>query len=77
MLSVVCSYDSLRGAHLDGNTSLGYLILTFYLAVKAVITAQLSMASQNVYSITVDKAIEIIQLIAVNISAKHKENITC
>ena len=44
-----------------------------YLAVKAVTAAQLSMASQNVYSVTLDEAIEAMRLTAVDMSVKYKE----
>ncbi|OBZ66515.1 L-serine dehydratase 2 [Grifola frondosa] len=42
-------------------------------AVKAVTAAQLSMASQNVYSVTLDEAIEAMRLTAVDMSVKYKE----
>ena len=43
------------------------------LAVKAVTAAQLSMASQNVYSVTLDEAIEAMRLTALDMSVKYKE----
>lgn len=43
------------------------------IAVKAVTAAQLSMASQNVYSVTLDEAIEAMRLTAVDMSVKYKE----
>ena len=45
----------------------------FPLAVKAVTAAQLSMASQNVYSVTLDEAIEAMRLTALDMSVKYKE----
>ena len=42
-------------------------------AVKAVTAAQLSMASQNVYSVTLDEAIEAMRLTAADMSVKYKE----
>lgn len=42
-------------------------------AVKAVTAAQLSMASQNVYSVTLDEAIEAMRLTALDMSVKYKE----
>ncbi|KAH9946514.1 L-serine ammonia-lyase [Amylocystis lapponica] len=42
-------------------------------AVKAVTAAQLSMASDNVYSVTLDEAIEAMRLTAVDMSVKYKE----
>lgn len=42
-------------------------------AVKAVTAAQLSMASQSVYSVTLDEAIEAMRLTAVDMSVKYKE----
>ena len=45
----------------------------YVLAVKAVTAAQLSMASQNVYSVTLDEAIEAMRLTAVDMSVKYKE----
>ncbi|KAI0763766.1 L-serine ammonia-lyase [Trametes elegans] len=42
-------------------------------AVKAVTAAQLSMASQNVYSVTLDEAIEAMRLTASDMSVKYKE----
>ena len=44
-----------------------------YVAVKAVTAAQLSMASQNVYSVTLDEAIEAMRLTAADMSVKYKE----
>lgn len=44
-----------------------------FTAVKAVTAAQLSMASQNVYSVTLDEAIEAMRLTAVDMSVKYKE----
>ena len=44
-----------------------------FIAVKAVTAAQLSMASQNVYSVTLDEAIEAMRLTAVDMSVKYKE----
>lgn len=41
--------------------------------MKAVTAAQLSMASQNVYSVTLDEAIEAMRLTAVDMSVKYKE----
>ncbi|KAL6300038.1 L-serine ammonia-lyase [Sparassis latifolia] len=42
-------------------------------AVKAVTAAQLSLASSNVYSVTLDEAIEAMRLTAVDMSVKYKE----
>lgn len=42
-------------------------------AVKAVTAAQLSMASQSVYSVTLDEAIEAMRLTASDMSVKYKE----
>ncbi|CAL1714813.1 unnamed protein product [Somion occarium] len=42
-------------------------------AVKAVTAAQLSMASSNVYSVTLDEAIEAMRLTAADMSVKYKE----
>ncbi|KAI0080159.1 L-serine ammonia-lyase [Panus rudis PR-1116 ss-1] len=42
-------------------------------AVKAVTAAQLSMASQNVYSVSLDEAIEAMRLTAADMSVKYKE----
>lgn len=41
--------------------------------MKAVTAAQLSMASQNVYSVTLDEAIEAMKLTAADMSVKYKE----
>ena len=41
--------------------------------MKAVTAAQLSMASQNVYSVTLDEAIEAMRLTAADMSVKYKE----
>ncbi len=43
------------------------------IAVKAVTAAQLAMASDNVYSVTLDEAIEAMRLTAVDMSVKYKE----
>lgn len=45
----------------------------FLLAVKAVTAAQLSMASDGVYSVTLDEAIEAMRLTAADMSVKYKE----
>ncbi len=42
-------------------------------AVKAITAAQLAMASQNVYSVTLDEAIEAMRLTAADMSVKYKE----
>lgn len=42
-------------------------------AVKAVTAAQLSMASDGVYSVTLDEAIEAMRLTAADMSVKYKE----
>ncbi|KAI8996358.1 L-serine ammonia-lyase [Trametes punicea] len=42
-------------------------------AVKAVTAAQLAMASENVYSVTLDEAIEAMRLTAADMSVKYKE----
>lgn len=44
-----------------------------YLAVKAVTAAQLSMASDGVYSVTLDEAIEAMRVTAADMSVKYKE----
>jgi Serine dehydratase alpha chain len=41
--------------------------------VKAVTAAQLSMASDGVYSVTLDEAIEAMRLTAADMSVKYKE----
>ena len=43
------------------------------LAVKAVTAAQLSMAADGVYSVTLDEAIEAMRLTAADMSVKYKE----
>lgn len=43
------------------------------IAVKAVTAAQLSLASENVYSVTLDEAIEAMRLTAADMSVKYKE----
>ena len=43
------------------------------IAVKAITAAQLAMASQNVYSVTLDEAIEAMRLTAADMSVKYKE----
>lgn len=47
--------------------------LTPQTAVKAVTAAQLSMASDGVYSVTLDEAIEAMRLTAADMSVKYKE----
>lgn len=42
-------------------------------AVKAVTAAQLSMASDGIYSVTLDEAIEAMRLTAQDMSVKYKE----
>lgn len=42
-------------------------------AVKAVTAAQLSMAADGVYSVTLDEAIEAMRLTAADMSVKYKE----
>jgi len=41
--------------------------------VKAVTAAQLSMAADGVYSVTLDEAIEAMRLTAADMSVKYKE----
>ena len=48
-------------------------ILCSLAAVKAITAAQLAMASQNVYSVTLDEAIEAMRLTAADMSVKYKE----
>jgi L-serine deaminase len=51
-----------------------YIIQIFlFAAVKAVTAAQLSMASDGVYSVTLDEAIEAMRLTAGDMSVKYKE----
>lgn len=49
------------------------LNLRFAAAVKAVTAAQLSMASDGVYRVTLDEAIEAMRLTAADMSVKYKE----
>ena len=42
-------------------------------AVKAVTAAQLAMASDTVYTVTLDQAIEAMRLTAADMSVKYKE----
>ncbi|KAF5337754.1 hypothetical protein D9757_014973 [Collybiopsis confluens] len=44
-----------------------------FLAVKAITAAQLSLASDGVYSVTLDEAIEAMRLTAADMSVKYKE----
>lgn len=44
-----------------------------FLAVKAVTAAQLSMAADGVYSVTLDEAIEAMRVTAADMSVKYKE----
>lgn len=48
-------------------------VFFFSTAVKAVTAAQLSMASDGVYSVTLDEAIEAMRLTAADMSVKYKE----
>lgn len=50
-----------------------YTLNLYTTAVKAVTAAQLSMASQSVYSVTLDEAIEAMRLTAADMSVKYKE----
>ncbi|KAG5653323.1 hypothetical protein H0H81_001063 [Sphagnurus paluster] len=50
-----------------------YTWLNLLPAVKAVTAAQLSMASDGVYSVTLDEAIEAMRLTAADMSVKYKE----
>jgi hypothetical protein len=43
------------------------------IAVKAVTAAQLSMAADGVYSVTLDEAIEAMRVTATDMSVKYKE----
>jgi hypothetical protein len=45
----------------------------FLAAVKAITAAQLSMASDGIYSVTLDEAIEAMRLTAADMSVKYKE----
>lgn len=48
-------------------------MLTHFAAVKAITAAQLSMASDGVYSVSLDEAIEAMRLTAADMSVKYKE----
>jgi hypothetical protein len=50
-----------------------FVVSVIVLAVKAVTAAQLSMASDGVYSVTLDEAIEAMRLTAADMSVKYKE----
>ena len=63
--------NSLGGAYYDAPECTMIHMPT--IAVKAVTAAQLSMASQNVYSVTLDEAIEAMRLTAADMSVKYKE----
>lgn len=47
--------------------------MAYYLAVKAVTAAQLAMASDGIYRVTLDEAIEAMRLTAQDMSVKYKE----
>ena len=57
----------------DSQPRVRIYLCIYLLAVKAVTAAQLSMASQNVYSVTLDEAIEAMRLTAADMSVKYKE----
>ena len=54
-------------------TPVSVLVLTSLPAVKAVTAAQLSMASDGIYRVTLDEAIEAMRLTAADMSVKYKE----
>ena len=54
-------------------TSPSLHMLNIPTAVKAITAAQLSLASQGVYSVTLDEAIEAMRLTASDMSVKYKE----
>ena len=54
-------------------TPVSVLALTSLPAVKAVTAAQLSMASDGIYRVTLDEAIEAMRLTAADMSVKYKE----
>ena len=52
---------------------LGFLLSLVETAVKAVTAAQLAIASLGIHSVTLDEAIEAMQLTAADMSTKYKE----
>jgi hypothetical protein len=72
--SFVQERNSLGGAPLGLIFNTRICSLSLYLAaVKAITAAQLSMASDGVYSVTLDEAIEAMRLTAADMSVKYKE----
>ncbi|KAI0652831.1 L-serine ammonia-lyase [Cubamyces menziesii] len=58
---------------IDGLVQVPCIVRTSHQSVKAVTAAQLAMASENVYSVTLDEAIEAMRLTAADMSVKYKE----
>ncbi|TFK91713.1 L-serine ammonia-lyase [Polyporus arcularius HHB13444] len=58
---------------IDGLVQVPCIVRNSLGAVKAITAAQLAMASQNVYSVTLDEAIEAMRLTAADMSVKYKE----
>ena len=69
---VVQERNSLGGTSYEPRISRAILIGRS-LAVKAVTAAQLSMAAEGVYSVTLDEAIEAMRVTAADMSVKYKE----
>src|SRR6266849_8574624 len=71
-LSVVQERNSLGGTSYEPRV-LRAILIGRSLAVKAVTAAQLSMAAEGVYSVTLDEAIEAMRLTAADMSVKYKD----
>ena len=65
--------NSLGGVYIAQGDRLLSCHLMIPTAVKAVTAAQLSMASDGVYSVTLDEAIEAMRITAADMSVKYKE----
>lgn len=70
--SVAQERNSLGGTSYESRV-LQVILIGIFLAVKAVTAAQLSMAAEGVYSVTLDEAIEAMRLTAADMSVKYKE----
>ena len=72
----VCSWESLQERNsLGGESNCVMLVALAHIvtAVKAVTAGQLAMASDGVYSVTLDEVIEAMKLTAADMSVKYKE----
>jgi L-serine deaminase len=73
LVQVPCIERNSLGGNILSSITCDRKSLITLIAVKAVTAAQLAMASDGVYSVTLDEAIEAMHLTAKDMSVKYKE----